>query len=192
MYKYIDKTDIFHWFTASDNAIYEIALLYQRNLISRDCIKTSPGMFNMLVGLVNNNEYKFFRNENYHLYLKPTNGIINIELLFLEDDFIASWFRPDLQELVNESTWKALFGNDVNINKIPMLTDYEYQCDYLVDEYNGTVSSDDDLDNKSTIYDKLEYDADEIEYDLDCELEYLTNANPSMPIEPLEYDEYDY
>lgn len=159
------------WFNVSGNAITEIALFYQNGYINRKHITIDKYTNKMQVLLINKKDHALQQGKTYNLYLiKGSAGNLNIDLVFDKKQYVAPWFRFNINQIkspVTNNTWFELYGS---LMYMPQLidSDVEYDVEKHLnlydenDEYNYYLAKDHYYEQDGD----LEYD---YEYDLDMD-----------------------
>jgi len=191
MYTYL-QTEVKHlipfaWFIAEGRSIYEVALLLQKGLINREFIRTSKGSSIIRVAYTNFDDWTMIEGDKYHVHpvLAETKGYVRIGITLEPGEYVASWFRPELNEEILPSTWKSLFDNETA--PLPCTAEEDEYADYEEpDNLDDPVkeaelySYDLDYDDDPLLYDESfdEYDDDEDDY-----VEHIEHIEPVESVE---------
>lgn len=97
----------FVWFLAEKRSIHEIATLVQSKQLSIKNIKQKGN--DLLVRLLNSDDYTFSPYKNYFLHLKATgSGNAEIKIVFERGDYVSRLWRMPTEHISKE-TWDLLF-----------------------------------------------------------------------------------
>ena len=212
MYLFLYSVCNAHHFIAKDNSLYEIAILYQKGLIKlydvvidnldatnvTNVTNTTTNTTTLEVILYtdvadnvadNEDTVKFKENTCYHLYLTPNvkNSNVCITLSFEEDQYVATWYRPDLSEQINKNTCNVL----LNGNKCKLIDQSIEYNDKRYFNYNtiDTTNVIDAIDATNETYDCESDLPEDLPDDLPEYLEDIDDLTEDLPEDlDLEYN----
>lgn len=175
----------FAWFVAEGRSMYEVVLLVQKGFIKDEFIKTVKNGNRIYVAFTNFDNWELKSGVKYHIHpiLTETKGYIRVGIALDFGEYVASWFRPELNEEILTSTWKKIFDNESA--PIPCPTEDEEYADYEEPNiYEETIN-----EFNSSSYD-LEYDYDSLLCDelFDDEdfIDPIESTDPTENIEEIE------
>lgn len=188
MYTFYEKETTFGipflWFLAEGRSVHEVATLFQRGFIQRDCIKQFGK--NLLVKLVNSKDYAFKVGEHYYLYLwqNVESKNVHIELIFNSDEFVNKVWRMSTETILPK-TLNELF---CRLTYKPYKLVLEGPSGLRPQKYKKVFLSDiPQIQEDAEI--KIEECTEDVEFGSDHTPELHTPSEPESELEP-EYTYY--